>query len=65
MKKKHFFCKNVLLSTITIISMVLEIIIVTFSCILIIMSRNTFPEPQPDNASYTPSIVLPGREILE
>ena len=32
--------------------MVLEIIIVRFSCILKIMSRNTFPEPQPDSASY-------------
>ena len=33
--------------------MVLEIIIIKFSCILITMSRNTFPEPQPDSASYT------------
>ena len=33
--------------------MVLEIIIIKFSCILKIMSRNTFPEPQPDSASYT------------
>ena len=33
--------------------MVLEIIIIKFSCILQIMSRNTFPEPQPDSASYT------------
>ena len=32
--------------------MVLEIIIFKFSCILKIMSRNTFPEPQPDSASY-------------
>ena len=32
--------------------MVLEIIIIKFSCILKIMSRNTFPEPQPDSASY-------------
>ena len=33
--------------------MVLEIIIIKFSCILKVMSRNTFPEPQPDSASYT------------
>ena len=32
--------------------MVLEIIIFKFSCILKIMSRNTFPESQPDSASY-------------
>ena len=32
--------------------MVLEIIIIKFSCILQMMSRNTFPEPQPDSASY-------------
>ena len=32
--------------------MVLEIIIIKFSCILKIMSRNTFPKPQPDSASY-------------
>ena len=32
--------------------MVLEIIIIKFSCILKMMSRNTFPEPQPDSASY-------------
>ena len=31
--------------------MVLEIIIIKFCCILKIMSRNTFPEPQPDSAS--------------
>ena len=35
--------------------MVLEIIIIKFSSILKIMSRNTFPEPQPDSASYTHS----------
>ena len=34
------------------ISMVLEIMIFKFSCILKIMSRNTFTEPQPDSASY-------------
>ena len=50
-EKTHFFCKNVLLYTINNISMVLEIIIIEFSCILIMMSRNTFPEPQPDSAS--------------
>ena len=32
--------------------MVLEIITIKFSGILKIMSRNTFPEPQPDSASY-------------
>ena len=31
--------------------MVLEIIISKFSCILKIMSRNTFPNPQPYSAS--------------
>ena len=36
--------------------MVLEIIIIKFSCILKMMSRNTFPEPQPDSASYVASI---------
>ena len=34
------------------ICMVLEIIIIKFSCILKMMSKNTFPEPQPDSASY-------------
>ena len=33
--------------------MVLEIIIIKFSCILKTMFRNTIPEPQPDSASYT------------
>ena len=32
--------------------MELEIIIIKFSCILKMMSRNTFPEPQPDIASF-------------
>ena len=32
--------------------MVLETIIIKFSGILKIKSRNTFPEPQPDSASY-------------
>ena len=32
--------------------MVLEIIIIKLSCILKMMSRNTFPEPQPDSALY-------------
>ena len=31
--------------------MVLEIIIIEFSCILKTMSINTIPEPQPDSAS--------------
>ena len=47
-----FFCKNVLLYTINSISMVLEIITCKYSCILKFRSRNTFPEPQPDSASY-------------
>ena len=33
------------------ISMVLEIIISKFTCIFKTMSRNNFPEPQPDSAS--------------
>ena len=52
MRKNTFFCKHVLIYTINNISMVLEIIIIKFSCILKMMSRNTFPEPQPDSASY-------------
>ena len=32
--------------------MVLQIIFIKFSCILKTMSRNTFPDPQPDSASY-------------
>ena len=36
--------------------MVLEIIDIKLSCILKIMSRNTFPEPQPDSASYPEAI---------
>ena len=52
MRKKTFFLKNVLLNTINNIGMVLEIIIIKFICTLIIMSRNTFPEPQPDSALY-------------
>ena len=47
-----FLCKNVLLYTIINIFKVLEIIIDKFSCMLNMMSRNTFPEPQPDSASY-------------
>ena len=38
--------------------MVLEIIIIKFSCILIMMSRNAFPEPQRDSASYISQMVL-------
>ena len=37
--------------------MVLEIIISKFSCILKMMSRNTFPAPQPDSASYPDCLV--------
>ena len=33
--------------------MELEIIIIKFSCIIKRISRNTFPEPQPDSASYS------------
>ena len=50
MKKHVFFCKTVLLYTINNISMVLEIIIIKFSCILKIVSSDTFPEPQADSA---------------
>ena len=52
MSKNTFFCKNVLLYTINNNSRVLEIIISKLSCILKMMFRNTFPEPQPDSASY-------------
>ena len=38
--------------------MVLKIIISKFSCISKIISRNTFPEPQPDSASNTVCVVL-------
>ena len=34
------------------ISMALEIITIKYSCILKMMSRNTFSESQPDSASY-------------
>ena len=56
MRKNTFFLKNVLLYTINNISKVLEIIIIKFSCILKTMSRNTFPEPQPDSDSNVPVI---------
>ena len=52
-KNIFIFCKNVFLYTIINRYMVLQIIISKFSCILKMMSRNTFPEPQPDSASYT------------
>ena len=48
-----------MLYTINNISVELEIIIIKFSCIFKMMARNTFPEPQPDNASYQAS----GRSI--
>ena len=51
-EKKHFFCKDVLLYAIITISMVLETIISKFSCILKMISRNNFPDPQPDSPSY-------------
>ena len=51
-KKTHFFCKNVLLHSKNNISMVLQISISLFSCILKIKSINTFSAPQPDSASY-------------
>ena len=51
-EKTHFFCKNLLLFTINNISMVLEITIIKFSCILKMIPRITIPEPQPDSASY-------------
>ena len=47
-----YFCKNILLYTIISIAMVLKIIISKCSFILKMMFRNTFPEPQPDSASY-------------
>ena len=50
-EKNTFFCKDVLLNTINNISIVLEIIIIKFSCILKMISRNTIPEPQTDSAS--------------
>ena len=40
--KNTFFCKNVLLYTINFLSILLKIIIIKFSCILKIVSRNTF-----------------------
>ena len=40
MRKKH---ENVLLYTMNNISMALEIITIKYSCILKMMSRNTFP----------------------
>ena len=49
-EKTQFFLKNVLLYTINNISVVLEILIIKFSCILKMLSRYTFPEPQPDSA---------------
>ena len=49
MRKKQYFCNNLLLYTI----MVLKFIINKFSCILKKMSRNNIPEPQPDSASYS------------
>ena len=56
--KNTFFRKNILLYTINNISMVLEIIIYKYSCILKTMFRNTFPEPQPDSASCFRDIVM-------
>ena len=38
--------------------MVLEIIISKFSCILKMMTSNTFSEPQPDSASYIYFLIL-------
>ena len=49
-----------MLYTINNISMVLKIIISKYSCILKIISRNTFPEPQPDSASYSCYVYLKG-----
>ena len=63
-EKITFFCKNVLLYTINNISMVLEIIIIKLSCILKIMSRSTFPEPQPDSASYPFTLPLDSSTAL-
>ena len=44
MSKDTFFWRNVMLYTINNISLVLEIIIIKFSCILKMMCRNTVPE---------------------
>ena len=52
MGKNSFFGKNVLLYTKNNISVVLEFLVSKFNCILITMSRNMFPGPQPDSASY-------------
>ena len=46
-----------MLYTLNNISIVLEIIVSKYSCILKRMSRNTFPEPQPDSASYATLVV--------
>ena len=53
-----FFCKTVLLYTINNPSVVMEIIISKFSYSLKIRSGNTFPEPQPDSASYAVSLQI-------
>ena len=50
-EEKTHFCKNVFLYTMNNISMELAIIIIKFSCILKMMSRNIVSEPQPDSAS--------------
>ena len=52
MRRNHILCKNVLIYTINNLFLVLEIIISKFSYSLKMMPRNTFPEPQPDSASY-------------
>ena len=38
--------------------MILKTIIIKFSHILKTMSRNTFPEPKPDSASYVKGEIL-------
>ena len=70
MRKNKSFCNHVLIYTLNNVSMVLEIIIIKFSCIFKMMSRNTFPEPQPDSASYSVYLHSQGtmeilREFLE
>ena len=51
-EQNTFLCKIVSLYIINNLSVILEIIFCKFSISLKIMSRNTFPDPQPDSASY-------------
>ena len=53
-----------LLSTINNIGMVLEIVIIKFIFTLKMMSRNTFPELQPDSVSYLDESFIRQASIL-